>query len=377
MADTPEWRLLDTYETQKFIKDVHDPDFEELFNGSSYELYAHDLPFFNGYAHYQLCNKAVIPYFALDYISNGDNHYYMDGSEHPLEQLIEKDALSLSLDNVLEYVEFHSDVTFYPYRKVKFITEPSKTPYAGASAMGHHFKTLKHHAQFSLSESDEDACFYIRMPVLYNGDTVEGHVQVMKTGEINVLEPVKIPLVDRSRKHEPLHYSHPHAADVLAQNIDFIIQSAEGKRIYETLQNYGCSLQIISGVGNACFAPSAAQGYVVAPQNLETASPYQVISLIGVMRDIELLLLDEGRGDTEKDDPMEVVERNLGRNLDILLKICHIGDELASAGHPEILERFKKSGFEEVYSGYKNNMAMEDMYVLLAQHLNIEITEEA
>ena len=376
MTDTTEWQLLDHEKTQKFIENVKDDDFAALFDGKSYDLYARTLSFFNGYSHYQLCNKAVIPYFALDYISNGDNHYYIDGSEHPLELLIQKDALSLSLDNVMDYVEFHSDVAFYPYRKVKFITDPAKAPYSGASAMGHHFKTLKHHAKFELSESAEDACFYIRMPVLYNGETVGGYVQVMKTGEINVLEPVNIPLMDGKRDHAPLHYSHPHAAEVLEQNIDIIIESEEGKRLYETITNHGGDIQILSGTGNACYVVNAAKAYVIAPQNLETASPYQVISIIGALRDMELLLLDEGRGDAENDDPMEFTERHLGRNLDILLKICHISDELASAGHPEILERFKKSGFESIYSGYKNDSSLNDLYVLLAHHLDLKILED-
>ena len=70
-----DWRELSALETKSFIEAVKDDDFADLFNGPAYELWARDLSFLDGYAHYTLHNKAMIPYFTLEYISNGDDHY--------------------------------------------------------------------------------------------------------------------------------------------------------------------------------------------------------------------------------------------------------------------------------------------------------------
>ena len=374
MPEASEWRLLETYETKKFIEEVTDPEFAGLFDGPAYELWARNLRFFDGYEHYMLSNKAVFPYFTLEYISNGENHYFLDGSEHPLELLIDKGALRLTENNVMYYLDFHSDVAFYPYRKVKFITNPSKTPYSGASAMGHHFKTQRYFESFELNESEEDACFYVTLPVLYNGETVEGRVQVMKTGAINIVKPVNIPLMDGKRDHAPLDYDHLQEKELLSLNFEILLQSAEGKRIWETVKSHGGEIKVVSGVGSSAFAPSSQLGFIVAPENLESSSPYQVIALAGILREMELQSMEEKRPDPF-DDINEVLERNVALDLDILRKICIIVDELADAGHEDILRKFKKSGFEEFYSGHKNDLPDGDLVKILGQYFGIKVVD--
>ena len=373
--DDRNWRLLDTYQTQKFLEEVHDEEFAGLFQGPAYELVARNLHFFDGYEHYVLCNRLVFPYFSLHYLSNGENHYFLDGSEHPLEMLVDKESLRLKDDNILEYLQFHSDVTFYPYRKVKFILDPTNTPYSGASAMGHHFKSLKIHAKMGLEYNEKHESFYVRMPVLYNGETVEGYVQVKKTGEITILEPVNVPLMDRSNDHKPLDYDHPHEKELLQQNLDILTKSEEGKRLYETVKSYSGEIRVVSAVGSNGYAAGKQLGYILAPERLDTYSPYQVIALAGVLRGMELNLMGRERPDPYE-DKHEVVAQNLGLNLDILLELCIIIDELAKAGHDEILTKFKESGFESFYSGYKNDVSDKELLAITAAIFGLDVQGE-
>ncbi len=373
--DSPDWRELDTYSTKKFIEDVRDLKFADLFTGKSYELWARNMLFFDGFQQYSLQNKATFPYFCLNYVSNGEEHYYLDGSEHPIELMIKQGALRLTLENVMEYIAFHSDVAFDPYRKVTFITHPNKSPYSGASAMRHHFNVLAFHCDLSVQESEEDLCFYIIMPVLYNGETVQGHVQVMKTGEINILSPVHIPLMEGTRTHAPLDLDHPHEKELLQQNFDILEQSKEGKRLLDTVKFYGGEIKFISGIGFDCFAPDTQRGYVIAPENVNTYSPYQVLSIASVLRDIELQYLEQDRGDI-LEDKTAFHDANMARNLDILLKLCTIVDELNEAGYDNILRRFKKAGFGQIYSDYRNGKPMENMVQHLANRYKLNVKED-
>ena len=59
--------------------------------------------------------------------------------------------------------------------------------------------------------------------------------------------------------------------------------------------------------------------------------------------------------------------------MDILLEICIIVDELYDAGYEEILRKFKKSGFEEFYSGYKNGVEDDELIRILAKHLQLKV----
>jgi hypothetical protein len=374
MVTHTQWIELDTYKTLKFIEDVRDDDFAALFAGTSYELHARKLGFLGGYSHYQLCNKAMIPYFKLDYISNGSEHYYLDGSEHPLELLVQLGALRLTEGNVLDYLEFHSDVAFYPYRKVKFIMDPSKTPYSGASAMGHHFNTLKYHSKFEMTYSDTDTCYYITVPVLYNGETVKGHVQVMESGEINILKPVNIPLMDRMREHKALHYSHPHADEILAENIRILRQSETAKNLLEDAEKHNSTIKIISGVGSSMFATHSSTAFVVAPQNIETESPYQILGIAGALK--QLSLMNDGyfrSGETEEEE--EIATTNFAHNLEILLAMCIIIEELDIAGYDLAVQKFRESGYESLYSSYKNGGDW-DAHVAVYRSITSEDSEE-
>ena len=212
------------------------------------------------------------------------------------------------------------------------------------------------------------------MPVLYNGETIKGRIQVLKNGEINILEPINIPLMDKTRDHNPLDYDHPHEKELLTQNIEILLHSAEGKRLYETVTGYGSELRMVSGVGGNAYAPNANIAFIVAPENVNTYSPYQVIAIAGVLRALEHHLMDERRPDPF-DDINEVLERHVALNLDILRKICIIVDELAEAGFDEILRKFKKSGFEAFYSGYKNNVSDEDLAGILGTYMVLKVVQ--
>ncbi len=348
-----EWEILEDKETSDFINSVKDPDFADLFEGKNFELHARDLSFFAGYKHYTLFNKAMLPYFPLDYISNGENHYYLDGSEHPLELLSDMQALCLSIENVTAYLDFYSSVTFTPKRRVKFLIDLAHLPYSGASAMGHHFRTLKYSKQAQVRFDEVVRCFYINLPVLHNGETKEGLVQVMENGEINIGEPIKIRLMDRSRQHEPLHYSHPHAAEVLAQNLDVLRQSPTGQALMTASQERKDKVVIMSGVEHSVFSPCAGKVYVIVPQNIETYSPYQLIDIAGALKDLDLRAQGYARSLPE-DDEAGRWGGNAAYNLEIVIELCKITEELVNAGFKEVEEKFRRDGYEDFYSAYKN-----------------------
>jgi hypothetical protein len=364
MVTYTEWTELDTYATLKFIEDVRDEDFAPLFESKAYELHARKLGFLSGYSHYVLSNKAMVPYFELDYISNGENHFYLDGSEHPLELLMQRGVLRLSAGNIMDYLQFHSDVAFYPYRKVKFITDPGKTPYSGASAMSHHFKTLKYHNSTDIVESEAEGCFYVTMPVLYNGETVKGHIQVMKNGVINILQPLKIPMMDCMRDHAPLHYSHPHENELLHQNLDILRHSPTGNALIERFLERKDRLIIISGVEHQIYVPQPGLAYVIVPQNIEAYSPYQVIDFANASKDLDLQADGTYRGE-QSDDVDAFIGSNTAYNLEVTVELCRIMEELENTDFADIVQKFRNDGYEGFYSAYKNGADDDALYQII------------
>lgn len=369
--ETPDWQILPPETAKSFLKAVQDEAFSGLFAGDHYELWAKNLVFSDGYSQYSLANQAMMPYFTLDFVSNGENHYYLDGSELPVSLLIEREALRLNTDNILHYLDFFDDVVFDPARKVKFSVHAHDTGHAGPSAMKHHFRTMEYFSELKISHDPKTGHFDLHLPVLLNSESVKGHVQVEESGKITILKPVRADLMDREHQdRRNLRYQHPHEATILDENRAILEKSETGARLLEVADHYGAKIRIITGIGHRAFAPSAAEAFIVVPYYVERYSPYQLLDLAGVLREVELQLLEEKRPAVTA-DPDDYTTLNCARNLDVLLYMCKMVEELDAAGYPEILQAFRKSGFEAIYSGYKNQTPLEDLFRVYSELMGI------
>jgi hypothetical protein len=359
------WTVLDEEKTRKFIAEVRDPEFAELFDGPSYELWGYPLEFFDGYWRYSLNNTSVIPYFSMDYISNGENHYYLDGSEHPIALLLRRGALRLNTENVLDYLDFFDDVVFDPTRKVKFIVDAYDTGYAGASAMGHHFKAIEYTAQRSIDELDDH--FMLTLPALFNGETVQASVRVNKTGEINIVSPYSADLMGRTYDvMQPLRYKHIHSKSIVQENAAIIRRSALGAEMLDFAASKGIQIEPLAGITRKPSWTDGRKAFLTVPIDVSGSSPYQIIDLAAVLREAELFYfppLEEEAGVP----PPNWEEQNHGRNLDILLTLCRIVEELEGAGYSLALEKLRGMGLERLYTGYKNGLPLEQLMDIYAE----------
>ena len=367
MSDESHWHKLDDLQCAYFVNEVRDEAYAPLFSSKNYTLWRKNLNFLDGYAHYALENRDVIPHFTLDYISNGENHYYLDGSEHPLELLANRGVLDLNTENVIDYLCFFSDVAFYPYRKVKFISDIKHSPYSGASAMKHHFRLQKYLQKIAVTPA-QNGDFAVTLPVVYNGETVKGEVYVAKNGEIHITKPVRISLMDRTRKHEKLHYIHPHSEDVLQANYDILQSSSLGQALIQSTKDHHEKIIIISGMEHSFFVPPSGNGYVIAPQNIDSYSAYQLFDIIAALKDLELRYERYGRGDPRGEEE-EYITDNALYNLEILYTLCTIVFELEEAGFDSIVKRFKRLGYEAIYSAYKNEASKDELYEMFTQRV--------
>ena len=68
MSDESQWNKLDDLQCAYFVNEVRDEAYAPLFSSKNYTLWRKNLNFLDGYAHYALENRDVIPHFTLDYI---------------------------------------------------------------------------------------------------------------------------------------------------------------------------------------------------------------------------------------------------------------------------------------------------------------------
>lgn len=361
-----EWEELDGEACAHFIAAVKSIELPTLFECNRYVLYKSELSFYDGYAIYALSNQTMIPCHEMYYLSNGENHQYLDATIFPFQALNNLDALSLNARNVEDYLAFYFSFVFDPDRKIHFISDPLNTPYSGASAMRQHFNALTYHAQKIVRFYEDDQCFHVIAPLLHDGEMVMGDIAVSLDGVITVKHPVDLILLDNSVDDAKPSYIHPAEEKVLEANKEILRQSEEGRRLLALIGDYGVRLRILAGLPHCGFALKGNEGFIVVPAYQLEANPYQVLDMAASLRECEHILMQEPRP-AFQDGEDEFHALNIDANLDLALILCKIVDECADAGYVLALEKFRKMGFGRVYSGYKNGKTNEELYELCAQ----------
>jgi len=356
-----DWTECDDEALQRFMTEVKSDEFPSLFSGPHFKLYKKPLSFYDGYEFYALSNQCMIPFYEMYFLSNGENHQYLDGTIFPFQALINLEAMSLTLDNVEDYLEFYFRFVFYPNRKILYIKDPNDSPYLGASAMRHHFKTLQYDAQRQIEHDSESQAFHLTAPVLHNGKTVQGHITVYESGIIEVLDPEHFTLLDNSIDDAAPSYIHPHEKEVLENNKEILTLSEEGNRLLSLLSEYGIKLRIVAGIPHCGFAISAKEAFIIVPAYQVEGNGYQAIDMATALREAEHYIIKEPRPDAKEDD-VTFLHGNLEANLDVIVKLCIIAEECEKQGNSEVLNRLRRMGYERIYSGHKDGESFEALF---------------
>lgn len=346
-----------------FLDSVRSDQFPALFSGGHHKLYRTELDFYDGYALYALANTSMLPFYEMYFLSNGENHQYLDGTIFPFQALINLDAVSLTPQNVEAYLAFYFYFVFDPSKKIRVIIDPNNTPYAGPSAMAHHFKAIKHHDKRDIAYDEQTQRYTIQAPILYDSETVSGVVSVSSSGVIHVLQPESVTLLDNSVDDAAPSFIHPHEGQLIEENVETLKLSAEGQRLLQMQRDHGVKLRIVAGIPHCGFALNSREIFVVAPAYQNVGSGYQSIDFAIALRECEHVLCKLSRPSPDGDEE-EYIHQNYEANLDCALTLCKIADECEQKGHTEFLHCLRKSGYEQLYSGYKNGLDVMELYEL-------------
>lgn len=101
------WHRLDRDKTIDMIGRVKIAAEAMLFTPVTSEAKCTRLPFFNSFLLYRLTNFSSLPTFSMDFISNGETFFYMDGADTAIRHMVESGELLLTAETVLPYLHFY------------------------------------------------------------------------------------------------------------------------------------------------------------------------------------------------------------------------------------------------------------------------------
>ena len=355
-----QWTQLDQNDANSFLDAVRVADHSILFEASLCDVFSHPLDFFDGYDLLRISNTYAPPFVILDFVSNGENHYYLDGSDHALQTLCTQGSVRLNEDNALDFIDFYFSYVYERGNSLVFIRDPQNTNFKGSDGMGNHFKAIQKHAAVRAEWSDDEDAFVIHAPLLYQDKTREGVIHVRKSGRIDVLEPLKVSFLDTPRGVEAVPLEHPKAEEIMPQVRDLLVKTPTGKRLLDIADDKNVSIHLIGSPNYQAITTNRPTIYLLMPSAQYTGDMHQALQLGGALRDMEQIL--GGFPRPSKDEPPEVFFAiNYDKNLNLLMEICKIVEEFEELNMPEAVAAMRRIGIEDIYGGYKNNASPDQM----------------
>lgn len=102
-----QWHSLEKDKAALVIEKLKDEGLPGLFTPRVGDLRQAKLPFYNDWFVWRLGNYTTLPPFYLDFLGNGEEFAYLDGTSKPFSFVNDRGALVLNRYTVLDYLSFY------------------------------------------------------------------------------------------------------------------------------------------------------------------------------------------------------------------------------------------------------------------------------
>ncbi|MGB0719846.1 MAG: hypothetical protein ACPGRX_05205 [Bdellovibrionales bacterium] len=365
------WQKQDDDAALAFLNAVRDADNPVLFEPSVCEIYKHPLPFYDGYDLIRIVNRYSPPFPLFDYLSNGENHFYLDGSDAALQTICARGSVTLDAHNVLQYIDLYLSYVYERGNSLVYIRDPQDTGFKGSDAMGVHFQAIKQHRNVNVTWNVGESCYEITAPLLYQDKAVESLVQVNKAGRIRVVKPVRVDFLNTPENTDCAALAHPRAQAIVEQCVTMLDSVPTGKQLLQLIEDHDIGISVISAPNIQAFAVNKPMVYLLTPAAQQTADYYQALVLAGALHDAGQIVNGYKRPSIDEPDQL-LFDIQYDKNLKLIIAVCRIVDEFLDINIHEPLNILRRLGLQEVYAGYRAGMTMRalfDVYIdgLVAQ----------
>jgi len=335
-----QWRELPLNDAIQFLDNVRDSDHGILFEASVCKVFLHPLDFFDGYDLIRISNQYSQPFMLLDYVSNGENNYYLDGSDHAFQTLCAQKSVRLTEDNVLQYLDIYFSYVYERGNTVVYIR---------------HFEdyepSLRQH---------EDGYFIIHTRLIYQDEIRDAIVHVHQNGQIDITSPANVSFLDAPKGHEKITSIHPREKDILEQTKALMSSSETAQEYIQNINDHKIDIRVFSSPNYQATTFNKPIIYLFMPAAQLTADYHQALILGGAMHDAGQIMGGYKRPSVDEDEVV-FFDINHDKNLKLIVGICKIAEELEEQDIQDAVIAIENLGLGSVYRGFKDNIAAADL----------------
>lgn len=161
----------------EMIKFIRASGMGNLFNETTSQAQFKTLRFYPDVALYRLTNFATLPAFSLEYLGNGRDFVYLDGSEEPIYRVNQHIKPDITEETISDYLDFY-------FRHVS--TADGETSLADEYGESTTLEKLLHSGAAKLTRDPEGGYYQVMAPVNFAGAMVHGVIRVGDDGRVDI-----------------------------------------------------------------------------------------------------------------------------------------------------------------------------------------------
>ncbi len=183
-----QWYPVEKTQTIEMIEKVIPGDMPSFFSARSSEARCAKLPFYTNFLLYRLTNNATLPAFSIDFLSNGRQYHYLDGSSQPIYRANATGDLIINDNTVLDYLAFYVHYVPGPEGEILLIDSHKKIMPTGVLDIDRHRDMLYSHRDINISFDKDTKNYTIKAPMYYGGALVKAIINISEQGHLEIMD---------------------------------------------------------------------------------------------------------------------------------------------------------------------------------------------
>ncbi|HNQ91627.1 MAG TPA: hypothetical protein PKI93_01710 [Alphaproteobacteria bacterium] len=155
-----------------------------LFSPATSEAKVLRLPFYDSFSLYRLTNFSSLPTFSMDFLSDGETYYYMDGSDAPILRINQLAGFKLTEETVLAYLNFYFCFVRLPEGEIIILKSPEEAAIIDLydDERREEFGAIP--TPCKIEEAKETGLINVTVPILYDSSPMEALISVTREGKV-------------------------------------------------------------------------------------------------------------------------------------------------------------------------------------------------
>ncbi|MBL8642079.1 MAG: hypothetical protein JNL76_08195 [Alphaproteobacteria bacterium] len=179
------WHRLDRDKTIEMIGRVRSAAESVMFTPVTSEGKCTRLPFLQNFLLYRLTNFSSLPTFSMDFISNGEDFFYMDGADTAIQEMVRQNELNITSETVLAYLHFYYCYVRLPEGEIILLKNVAEIPYIDLydEERRESLDVVPEGLQIDRDETTGE--FLVSAPALYDSSPMEVLIRVSPDGKVS------------------------------------------------------------------------------------------------------------------------------------------------------------------------------------------------